>query len=323
MILVTGAAGFIGHHLVPRILEDEDVVGLDVNGEGMNDLTQFGSAIIGDGSFTPIVGDITDEARMNAVAGELSALVKGYGKKKIEACIHLAAIASPPIAQKDPTRAWATNVQGTHNVLQLLRKVECPKVVFFSSAHVYGISPKYMPTDESHPLALLDTYTTTKIMGEELFRLFYENHGIGYTTLRLWNAYGMGQSKDYFLGVKIAQALAGKLTIRNGGVTKDWIHITDVVRATIAAYKSSYVGPLNVGTGIETNLRTIVDMLSKAFGGLEVVEENVETDGPSRMQCDNTRIKRTLGWEPKVRFGSGLAALVEEAKVAHARESLK
>lgn len=289
MILVTGAAGFIGKHLVKALLDENiPVVALDkANPTPFEFNIRYHQT------------DITDEAAM----------------KKLEdgpftACVHLAAVASPPIAQKDPVQAWATNVRGTHNVLQLLHRIGCPKIIFFSSAHVYGISPKYMPTDENHPLALLDTYTTTKIMGEELCRLYYENHGISYTTLRLWNAYGPGQNEDYFIGAKIRQAKTGKLTIRNERVTKDWVHVSDVVRATLLAVKSAYVGPLNVGTGIETSLTDIVRRIADRFG-LAITKEDVPDEGPTRMQCDFRRIKATLGWEPKISFQDGLRELLK------------
>src|SRR4029077_19456832 len=135
------------------------------------------------------------------------------GCRNLEGIIHLAAIASPRLAQDDPDVSWSTNVQGTYNVLQLAKALGVPRFVFLSSAHVYGISPKYFPTDERHPLALQDTYTSTKIAGEQLCRLFYDNCGISYVTLRLFNAYGVGQSKDYFLGVKLAQARERRLTL--------------------------------------------------------------------------------------------------------------
>lgn len=295
--LVTGAAGFIGQHLVPQLFRSGAAIyGID---------RQSCLGIPCDGRLV----DITDDAAMSALVPELQG--------RVTACVHLAAVASPPIAQKDPALAWSTNVRGTHNVLQLCHRIGCKRVVFMSSAHVYGISPKYMPTDETHPLALHDTYTTTKIAGEQLCRLFWENHGIQYCTLRLWNAYGDGQSPDYFLGVKLRQALAGQLTIRNEKVTKDWVHVSDVVAAIERAIASDYVGELNVGTGVETSLGTIVSAIAKECN-VPVINENVPDEGPTRMRCDNSRIRRVLGWEPQVKFQDGLMQLIEQARKAAA-----
>lgn len=290
-ILITGAAGFIGHHLVEAVRHiGLPKIGLDVL--AMDDLNLD----------QKISADITDEGQMKIVAKEL---------QHVDYIFHLAAIASPPAAQKNPTLSWSTNVHGTYNVLDLARTTECKKIVFFSSAHVYGISPKYIPTDENHPLALLDTYTTTKIMGEELCKIFYQNYGIPYTSLRLWNAYGPGQSKDYFIGAKIRQAINnGQLTIRNAKITKDWVHVRDVTRAATLAMRSEYVGPLNVGTGRETSLETIIKRIATAFGDLPIKDENIPDEGPTRMQCDWRRIQK-LGWKPTIDLEAGLDELVK------------
>lgn len=293
MILVTGAAGFIGHHLIPELVKsDRRIYGIDLR--ELRGLQCDGRQL-----------DIRDDDAMGAMADEL--------RGRVTECVHLAAIASPPIAQRDPATAWATNVQGTHNVLKLCQRIGCRRIVFMSSAHVYGISPRYMPTDETHPLALHDTYTTTKILGEQLCRLYWENHGIQFCTLRLWNAYGPGQSPDYFLGVKLRQAKAGQLTIRNERVTKDWVAVSDVVRAIDLALDSDYVGELNVGTGVETSLGTIVAELSKQFG-VSITDEHVPDEGPTRMRCDNRRIRQVLGWEPRVLFQDGLAELIAQTR---------
>ena len=287
MILVTGAAGFIGQHLTPAL---SGVYAIDVR-----PCPQETTAA----AFC----DITDDVHM----AELAEKWRG----KITCCVHLAAIASPPIAKRDPKLAWDTNVRGTHNVLELCHRIGCKRIVFFSSAHVYGISPRYMPTDESHPLNLHDTYTTTKILGEQLCEQFYLNHGLSYCTLRLWNAYGPGQNKDYFIGAKLLQARSGKLTIRNRNVTKDWVSVRDVVKAAVMATHSDYVGPLNVGTGVETSLGTIVSKIGEHYG-LRVEVEDVPDEGPTRMRCDWSRIERSLGWRPTVTFDDGLKELLND-----------
>lgn len=294
MILVTGAAGFIGKHLIKGLLaqNEHDIICIDIA-----DMTGLPLAKPRRQEI-----DITDDKAMSWLAGNLKHM-------QVEACVHLAAVASPPIAQREPERAWATNVRGTHNVLKLCHEIQCPRVVFFSSAHVYGISPKYMPTDEQHPLALHDTYTTTKILGEQLCQLFYENHGLAYTTLRLWNAYGPGQSPDYFIGKKISQARVGDITIRNAAVTKDWVHVRDVIRAVLMAIKSDYVGPLNIGTGVETSLTEIINLIAQKFGR-QIFPEDAPDEGPTRMLCDYRRAHRILGWEPTIKFSDGLAELM-------------
>jgi UDP-glucose 4-epimerase len=288
-ILVTGAAGFIGRHLVPVLLKGgHDVVGIDIDGRWPVHLRY----------------DIRHESHMlsiNMVEG-----LAGAG-----AVVHLAAIASPRLAQQEPSVAWTTNVQGTYNVLQLARKLGVPRFVFFSSAHVYGISPKYFPTDEQHPLALQDLYTSTKITGEMLCRLFYDNCGLSYCSLRLSNAYGPGQSEDYFIGVKLKEAKNKRITLRRDlkDVTKDWVHVSDVVAACRAAISSMYVGPVNIGTGIETSLETIVRQLAEMTDS-DIVFEEGNDPGPTRMRADARRARDVFGWRPVIEFPVGLAELV-------------
>jgi UDP-glucose 4-epimerase len=282
-VLVIGSEGFIGKHLVPEL--DDDVV-------------------------------CVDEVRSGAATGAdirqpLDSLELPKG---ITACVHLAAVASPRIAQEDPARAWGVNVLGTHNVLKLCQRAGIRKVVFLSSAHVYGISPKYMPSDETHPLALHDTYTTTKILGEQLCELFYRNHGISYTTLRLFNGYGPGQSPDYFMGQKLKQSQTGKVTLRGSLVTKDWVYVDDVVDAIVRATKTEYVGPLNIGTGVETNLFTIAAQIARAYGATLDVLQDDNDPGPTRMCADNRRAKDVLGWSPRVALEEGLARTIEASR---------
>ena len=276
-ILVTGSEGFLGKHLVRSLSEDgRSVTGIDLALFDRHDIR----------------GDL--------------AWVK---LENYDACVHLAAIAAPDKCKKDPSLAFETNVRGTHNVLRLCERLNIRRFIFMSSAHVYGISPKYMPTPESHPLALHDTYTTTKILGEQLCELFWQNHGIAYTCIRLFNAYGPGQSPDYFLGVKLRQANAGgPLTVRNASVTKDWIYIGDVIRAIQLALESDFVGPVNIGTGIETSLGQLVERIAQGFN-LPIVTEEDDPSGPSRMRANIDRAKTVLSWEPQIAVEEGLSKL--------------
>ncbi len=305
-ILVTGAAGFIGTHLLRSLTAFDDVsharleepiVALDLLPVGVKDSL-----------ISAIKADIRSDAEMAALAD-----MQGFRDLNVTTCIHLAAIASPPIAARAPATAWATNVHGTHNVLQLCHRIGVKRVVFMSSAHCVGIPPRYLPTNEEAPLHMVDHYTVTKLMGERLCELFFQQHGLSYCTLRLWNAYGTGQSQDYFLGKKLLQASRGHITIRNADVTKDFLHVSDAVRAIQLAMVSDYVGPLHIGTGIETHLGDIVKTIADRFG-LVPEDEQVPPEGPSRMACDWSRARRILGWEPKVRFEDGLEELIEQAR---------
>ena len=305
--LVTGGAGFLGRALTRVLVERGDEV-----------LVLDRAAALGPDNGLPaaaqeVVCDIADAPATDALVTNPVLI------PPIDRAVHLAAMAAPGIAQKQPGLTWSANAQGTFNVLHLLRRLEVKRAVFTSTAHVYGISPRYTPTDENHPFALQDTYTSSKIVGEELFSLFWKNHGLSYATLRLFNGYGPGQSRDYFVPNKIAQAVEAwkngsrGLKLMGRRVTKDWVHVNDIVRAIVLALDSDYVGPLNVGTGVETSLEVIARQVADAFGlGLDF-----EGDDPgTRMQCDPRRAKTVLGWAPEVTLARGLADLIERARAA-------
>jgi len=295
-VLVTGAAGFIGSHLLPVLIrEGYEVIAFDRPETFKNNY--HGEAKICE-------GDICDHLQM-----------EHFGKMlKFDSIIHLAAIAAPRIAETRPAEVFQVNVYGTYNVLKMAREAGAKRVIFASSAHVYGISPKYLPTDERHPLALQDTYTSSKIMGEQLCHLFYENHNMPYVTLRMFNGYGPRQSFDYFIPSMIKQAMqTGAIVLRGRYITKDFIYVDDMVNAIVAVLPSQYVGPLNVGTGIQTTLENVAQYIAKSL----YAELNfAETDdrGPTHMQCDASRIQ-AFGWSPKTSLNDGLSKTIEFFKI--------
>lgn len=295
-VLVTGASGFIGSHLLPKLVEEGyDVVALDVS-EARDKVKD---------EVLQIDADICDGQLMMNTG-------KGLSKLKIDSIIHLAAMAAPRVAEKKPEETFRINVYGTLNVLRMAKEAKVKRVIFPSSAHVYGISPKYLPTDESHPLALLDDYTTSKILGEQLCYLFYQNHNISYVALRMFNGYGPRQSLDYFIPAMISQAMKGNIILRGRQITKDFIYVSDMVDAILTVLPSEYVGPLNVGTGEQISLEYVADYIAKAFG---VKLNFAETDdrGPTHMQCDNSRL-RGFGWQPKISIEEGLTKTIEHFK---------
>lgn len=296
-VLVTGAAGFIGSHLLPALVnEGYEVIALDQIG----DLFNLSDEV------TKVHADICDTLRMEQVGRML------FGKYKVDSIIHLAAMAAPRVAETKPEETFRVNVLGTYNVLKMAKEAGVKRVVFPSTAHVYGISPKYMPTDENHPLALHDTYTTSKILGEQLCHLFYENHNIPYVTLRMFNGYGPRQSRDYFIPAMIEQAKKGSILLRGRQVTKDFIYVSDMVNAILTVLPSDYVGPLNVGTEQQIALEYVADYIAKRFG-VKLTFADTEDKGPTHMQCDNSRLKK-FGWSPKVSIEEGLDKTIESFK---------
>jgi nucleoside-diphosphate-sugar epimerase len=313
-IVVVGAGGFIGRHLCKALDDGENVVErLDITASRWHKDRPEGP----DGELDFV--DIRDDKYMEELAKEFV----GF-----DACVHLAAIASPDVCRKNPAQTFATNVMGTHNVWRMCQAAGIPRAVFMSSAHVYGISPKYIPTPEEHPLSPLDVYTVSKIMGESICELFWDSHRISYCAIRLYNAFGSGQSNLYFLGAKLEQAKNSAkyrklkrdpsdlpVTIRNADISKDWTHVDDAVRAIEAAVRSDFVGPVNVGTGVETKLGELAQHIAESFD-VPLQRDPDDGTGPTRMCAEIARARQVLHWEPKVSVRDGLDRLIEEAKAS-------
>lgn len=298
-ILVTGCNGFIGSHLVPALLErGYDVIGMDLKGTFEN-------------------------GNLGSVRNKIQALeadIRQYDSLQridvgaVDFVHHLAAIASPGVCNARPNEAYDTNVYGVFNVMRFAKGHNVKKVVFTSSSHVYGISPRYVPTPEIQPVWLQeDTYTSTKIIGEYIVRLFYENYSIPYTTIRLFNCYGPGQTTDYLIPAKIAEGLnTGVIRLRGRLVKKDFVYISDVINAYVRLLESDYVGEMNVGSGVSVTLETVVSHIAKELGvELTFLADN---DPVTFMQCDTSRSKKVLGWEAKVPLERGIAMTVESMR---------
>ncbi len=268
-VLVTGSEGFLGKHV--------------------------SNALVGDGHDVQLL----DIVHGTDITKPLSA--EDYGS--LDAIIHMAAIAAPRTCTAEPTLAYDVNVNGTHQVLKLALETEARKFVFISSAHVYGISSRYFPADENHPLHPQETYTTTKILGEHLCELYYANYGLNYTTLRLFNAYGPSQPLGYFVPDILDKSKKGGFNLEGSNTTKDWVYVDDVVDAVLKAVVTDFVGPVNIGTGVETELGTIAAIMADRYQS-DLIRFPI--DNPTRMQCDWGRARRILGWSPKVSLLDGI-----------------
>lgn len=278
-VCVTGAAGFIGKHVVSLLrLRGHEVITLDS------------------------VGDVEIQADITKPLPTITAL---------DAVIHLAAISHPRLCDEDRSKAFDVNVNGTSNVLLMALKSGAKKVVFSSSAHVYDLPPRYLPTDEVHPLRLGNTYTTTKLLGEQLCQLYFDNHGLSYTTLRLFNAFGPKQGRGFFIPDMVGRAKMGIVELTGANTTKDWVFVSDVADAFAKSLESDFVGPINVGTGIETSLGSILKHIIKATPRGAYFAVN--SDYPTRMCADIKRAKRILGWEPFISLEEGLRRTLQVA----------
>jgi len=302
--VVFGGGGFIGSHLIDALVaEGADVTAVDrFSAFGTKNLDHL------KGSISLVDCDIA--------ADDLSRI-----GKDVNYIFHFAAMAAPPECEKNMEAAFKTNVYGTLKVLRYAQAAGVDKLVFPSSALLYGRNPKYFPIDERHPVeANENVYNATKKMGEELCTFFREKNGVPVVFLRLFNCFGPRQTGEYFIPTVIKQALEkGTIEIWNGKPLRDFTFVTDAVSALMLSARSDYCGgPINIGSGREIATSDIARMIAKRLGA-KISFQDREVMGSMRLCCDNKLARSVLGWKPKTAFEDGLDRTIEWFKADKAR----
>jgi UDP-glucose 4-epimerase len=313
-VLVTGGAGYIGSAAVDRLADEGyGVVSIDNLSRG-----DYGYLVkYRESSRVKLaVGDICDLKELEGVLSE------GEG---VDAVVHMAAVPGIEMCQRSPREAVLTNVYGTHNVLEVARKYDVSKVVFASSAAVYG-DPVKTPIGEDHPLIPTNLYGVTKLAAERLLESYHMGYGMDTVILRFGNVYGVGAYThwDTVIPKFVRQALNGQaLTIYGDGEQgRDFIHVWDAVEAVVLALKSEkglVAGEsFNVGVGKGTSVNSIADTVSKVF--LSEYGKKVDTvslpprSGEARVPnfCYSiAKIRGKLGFNPEWYIEKHVKQLIE------------
>lgn len=300
LVLVTGAAGFIGSHLVDRLLADgHEVIGVD-------DMSS-GSSWREDIDFHRL--DVADPALAGLAA-----------QRRPEVVCHLAAQVSVRVSVEDPRRDAMSNALGTVNVFEAARAAGARKVVNISSCAVYG-APDKLPVPPDAELRPASPYAASKACGEIYAEMYGTLHGVDFTTLRPANVYGPRQSPEGEAGVVsiFTDALLHGSPTRiygDGGNTRDYVYVLDVVDALALACGERGGGlRLNVGTGRQTTDTELHTLVARQIGVPDsplYVEPRV---GDLRaMAVDPGPTREALGWTPRTELADGLAATVEWAR---------
>ena len=300
---VTGAAGFIGSHLVDALLAaGHDVLGVDDLSTGKPDnLVQATSS--------PRFRFV----RLDVVSDDYRLLVE---QARPEVVFHLAAQMDVRRSVADPLFDARTNVLGTVNVLEGAVRAGTTSVVFASSGGtVYG-QPSRLPADEDAPLRPAAPYGAAKVAGETYVRTYQELHGLRGTSLALGNVYGPRQDPHGEAGVVsiFARALTSgaPTTIFGDGTSeRDYVHVADVVRAMLCCLQPLPGQRYNVGTGRATTVRSLHTLIADAAGA-----PDAPTTAPPRLgelqavSLDSSRLERDAGWVPDIALEQGLAETV-------------
>lgn len=309
-VLVTGGAGFIGSHTVDALLDEgiEAWILDDLSAGKLKNLRTSQQALGRSGKSTL-------HFRKNTVTNYK--VVESLAKK-VDAIVHLAALLSPYLSVKKPEITNEVNVTGTLNVLRAAIKNKIPRVVFASSAAVYG-NQSVLPVSEDNPLHPITPYGASKLSAEKYCEASYRTYGLATVSLRYFNVYGERQSANPYSGVIaiFAKLLSKGLrpTIHGDGEqTRDFIHVADVTRANLQALGSSKgIGQVfNIGTGQATSVNQLLILLAKLTGKPETSPtHSPERRGDIRHSYANTeRAREVLGFQPKTELKEGLKSLI-------------
>ena len=295
--IVTGGAGFIGSHLVDRLLGDGHVVSVVDNfSSGHRGNLQHHQ---GDPNLKVIEVDIASSPLLPAFEG-------------VDWVFHLAALADIVPSVENPTAYHEANVAGTFRVLEAARHAGVQRFVYAASSSCYGV-PDHCPTPEESPARPQYPYALTKWVGEQYVLHWAQLYDLPTVSLRFFNVYGPRSrtSGTYgaVLGVFLAQKLAGEpfTVVGDGTQTRDFTYVTDVTDACVRAAASDVRGEsMNVGSGDPQSVNRLVELL-----GGDVVHIPKRPGEPDCTQADTRKIEALLGWKVRVPFDEGVHIMLQ------------
>jgi UDP-glucose 4-epimerase len=301
-VLVTGGGGFIGHHLVRRLIADgHEVRVLDNFSTGHRERLR--------------------ELPVETVEGDLRSFERVHtAVRGIERVFHLGALPSVQRSIQDPLTTHAVNVDGTLNVLLASRDAGVERVVLASSSSVYGANPAIPKSEGDIPLPL-SPYAVAKLAAEQYGRAFHSVYGLHVTSLRLFNVFGPGQSPFSEYAAVIPRFLAEMTEGRppviygDGLQTRDFTYVEDVVDAFLLAAETAAAagGVFNVAAGRQTSLLALVDVLSESLGQQVEPVHGPAREGEVRFsQGDSSLAIATMGWTPRWSVAKGLHECVAQ-----------
>jgi UDP-glucose 4-epimerase len=303
--VVTGGAGFIGSNLVDALVARGDRVTVidDLSSGKRANLEQ---AIAGGAALQ--VASVRDQD----AAGEI------FAAARPEAVFHLAAQIDVRVSVEDPITDADKNVLGTISVLEAARRVGTRRFVNTSTGGgLYG-DAEVMPTPETAPIRPLAPYGQGKQAAEGYCELYARLYGLSTISLRYGNVYGPRQDVHGEAGVVAiycGHLVEGRtpLVFGDGRQTRDWVDVSDVVRANLMAADTDLTGAVNIGHGRETSVLDLLEALSDVSDRGPMAEPKMEPERPGevRRSClDVSRAKRELGWEPQVELREGLRRIL-------------
>ncbi|NIH83094.1 NAD-dependent epimerase/dehydratase family protein [Amycolatopsis viridis] len=300
-VLLTGGAGFIAGHTIPLLTERGYAVRiLDNMTRGDRDRV---AGFVAGGDVELVEADVR---------------YGGAVREAMRGCTHVIHFATVSINKSiaDPHESIDINMTGNHNVFAAAADEGVRRLVFASSASVYG-EPDKLPMHEDDRLDPLTPYCISKRAGEDLLRFYQRQKGLSWIALRFFNVYGPGQRIEaYYTSVInhfIQRLRAGKPPVIDGRgeQSMDFVHVADLARAVVLASESETANlPINIGTGVDTSIATLAKILIDAVGVDVEPEFNPRDVLVSRRAADITRAREVLGWAPEIPVEQGMRDLV-------------
>jgi NAD dependent epimerase/dehydratase len=302
-VLVTGAGGFIGSHLVERLvtLGAETRALIHYNSMGTWGWLEAADKAVRD-SVDVFMGDVRDPHGVKrAVAG-------------CDVVMHLAALIAIPYSYHSPDTYVDTNIKGTLNILQAARDLGVKKIVHTSTSEVYGTA-RFVPITEDHPLQGQSPYSASKIGADQIALSFHASFGTPVAVIRPFNTYGPRQSARAVIPTIVTQIAGGMKEIRLGATspTRDFGYVADTVEGFIACARDERsVGEvINIGSGFEISIGDVARLIAEIMGAQIEIETDQERLRPAnsevyRLVADNTKARRLIDWEPAYGGRDGL-----------------
>lgn len=305
-ILVTGADGFIGSHLVELLVSEGYQVRALAQYNSFNNWGWLENINCLE-DVEVLTGDVRDPYCCKNIT------------KEVDTIFHLAALIAIPYSYMAPDSYVDTNIKGTLNICHAAIENQVERVIHTSTSEVYG-SAKYVPIDESHPLQPQSPYSATKIGADSMALSFYSSFNLPVVVARPFNTYGPRQSARAVIPAIISQIAAGRATVNLGDLspTRDFNYVSDTCQGFLQLAKCQLaVGEVvNIGSNTEISIADTFKLISEIMGvdiGLFPDQKRIRPENSEvlRLCCNNDKIKRLTGFSPKIDFRSGLIKTIE------------
>jgi len=305
VVVVTGAGGFIGSHLAEHLVRE---------GARVRAFVHYRS----DGGLGWLTGS-AESKKMEIVAGDIRDAERiRWACRGADTVFHLAALIGIPYSSLAPAAYIATNVMGTHHVLEASREAAVSSIVVVSTSEVYGTAQR-VPMDEGHPVSAQSPYAATKIALEQLALSYHRAFGLPAKVVRPFNTFGPRQSARAVIPAIVAQMAGGQRPVRvgNTGPTRDFTFVSDTVKGLVAvADCPDLEGDIaNIGSGHEVSIEALIGEIAGLMGVApewisEESHRRTEAVEVARLCCDASKVRRMTGWAPRVAFKDGLSETI-------------